>query len=112
MVSAKGAQFGHGQTGWADLDDKVRPVVVITRAHVADRLHNLLVAPVTSTICAIPTEVSRGPLNGVRRGSVPNLDNIQLIAPDRLLERVGSVAVGDWPKFCEAMQRVMGCPRI
>ena len=111
IANTQASQVGHGQIWWADLDDKIRPVVVLTRSNVADRLHNLLVAPVTSTIRGIPTEVSLGPSNGVRTGSVANLDNTQLIARDRLLERLGSVAMDDWPIFCTAMQRVMGCPR-
>ncbi len=107
------AGLGHGQVWWADLDDdKIRPVVVLTRARVADRLRRVLVAPVTSTVRDIPTEVVLGRAEGVRSGSVANLDNTQLLDVDRLLQQTGAVTSERWPLFCAAMQRVMGCPRL
>ena len=86
--------------------------MVLTRARVADRLQRVLVAPVTSTVRAIPTEVVLGRAEGVRPDSVANLDNTQLLDVDRLLQRTGEVAPERWPLFCAAMQRVMGCPRV
>ena len=107
------ARLGHGQIWWADLDDdKIRPVVVLTRARVADQLQRVLVAPVTSTVRDIPTEVVLGRAEGVRPDSVANLDKTQLLDVDRLLQRTGEVAPERWPLFCAAMQRVMGCPRV
>ena len=104
--------LGHGQIWWADLDeDKIRPVVVLTRSRVAGRLTRVLVAPVTSTVRGIATEVPLDRSPGVLAGSVANLDNSQLLDVDRLLEMIGSVAAREWPRFCEAMQRVMACSR-
>jgi mRNA interferase MazF len=92
------ASLGHGQVWWADLDDdKIRPVVVLTRAVVAPRLRRVVVAPITSTVRGIATEVPVGADEGVRAGSVANLDNVQLLAVDRLLRQVGTVATGRWP---------------
>lgn len=106
------ASLGEGQLWWADLDDdKIRPVVVLTRAVVAPRLRRVVVAPVTSTARGIATEVPVGPDEGVRPGSVANLDNVQLLDVDRLLRQVGTVATERWPLFCAAMHRVMGCRR-
>lgn len=102
--------LGHGQVWWADLPgDKLRPVVVLTRRRVAPLLRQVLVAPVTRTIRGIGTEVSLGPDEGVRAGSVANLDNTQLVPVDRLLDRVGDVGADRWPEFCAAMDRVMAC---
>ena len=104
--------LGHGQLWWADLEgDKIRPVVVLTRARVADRLQRVLVAPVTSTIRGIATEVSLGAREGLRSESVANLDNTQLLDVDRLLGHIGAVSPDRWSSFCTAMQRVMGCAR-
>src|SRR5438093_13456085 len=69
--------LGHAQVWWVDLD-KIRPVVVLTRARVAGRLRRVLVAPITTTVRALTTEVPIGSPEGVREGSVANLDNIQL----------------------------------
>lgn len=101
-------RLGHGQVWWADLD-KVRPVVVLTRARVAPRLTRVLVAPVTSTVRDIPQEVPLGQTEGVADGSVANLDNTQLLAVDRLLAPAGTVATERWFEFCEAMRATIGC---
>lgn len=100
--------LGHAQIWWADLD-RVRPVVVLTRARVAPRLRRVLVAPITTTIRGIPTEVRLGATEGVRGDSVANLDNVQLVPRDRLLRQAGVVAAERWPEFCRAMAKVMAC---
>jgi mRNA interferase MazF len=100
--------LGHGQVWWADIDE-IRPVVVLTRARVAPRLHRILVAPITSTMRGIPTEVALGAGEGVADGSVANLDNIQLVAVDRLLRQAGLVSTERWAEFCTAMLKVMAC---
>ena len=99
---------GHAQVWWADLD-KIRPVVVLTRERVAGRLRRLLVAPVTTTVRGIPTEVGLGSVEGVKDGSVANLDNAQLIGAERLLRRAGTIGRDRWPEFCAAMAAVMDC---
>lgn len=100
--------LGHGQVWWADLD-KIRPVVILTRARIAPRLSRVLVAPITTTVRGIATEVHLGSAEGVRDGSVANLDNAQLIPVDRLLRRAGRVARGRWDEFCDSMDKVMSC---
>ena len=100
--------LGHGQIWWADLD-KVRPVVVLTRQRVASRLTRVLVAPVTTTVRGLATEVAVGSFEGVRDGSVASLDNAQLVPVDRLLAPAGRVAPERWPAFCTAMSKVMSC---
>jgi mRNA interferase MazF len=99
---------GHGQVWWADLD-KVRPVVVLTRASVAPLLSRVLVAPVTTTVRGIPTEVSLDDAAGVAEGSVANLDNVQLLPVDRLLRRAGIVPADQWPAFCTAIASAIAC---
>jgi len=100
--------LGHGQLWWADLD-KVRPVVVLTRQRVASRLARVLVAPITTTVRGLATEVPLGSAEGVRDGSVANLDNVQLVPAACLLRRAGLVAPERWTEFCSAMGKVMAC---
>ena len=104
----RGRDLGHGDVWWADLD-KVRPVVVLTRRRVAPLLTRVLVAPVTSTVRGIPTEVGLGPGEGVKAGCVANLDNIELLPVGALLRRAGTVAASRWPEFCRAMAAVLSC---
>lgn len=100
--------LGHGQVWWVDLD-KIRPVVVLTRSTVAPRLRRVLVAPVTSVARGLPTEVTLGPDEGVREGSVASLDNTQLVSVDRLIHRAGRIDRSRWREFCTAMSKVMAC---
>jgi len=100
--------LGHAQVWWADLD-KVRPVVILTRARVAPRLSRVLVAPITTTVRGVTTEVPLGKAEGVKDGSVASLDNIQLVPVDRLLGRAGRIARDRWGEFCASMAKVMAC---
>lgn len=100
--------LGHGQVWWADVD-KVRPVLVLTRRTVAPRLRRVLVAPITTTVRGIGTEVALGPEAGVVAGSVANLDNVQLLPVTQLLARAGSVDARRWPEVCDAMAHAIGC---
>jgi mRNA interferase MazF len=64
--------------------DKRRPVVVLTRDSVLDYLGEVTVAPITSTIRDIPSEVVVGPDDGVPRRCAINLDHVQTVSKDRL----------------------------
>ena len=100
--------IGHGQVWWADLDT-VRPVVILTRARIAPRLSRVVVAPVTTTVRGIPSEVSLGKAEGLKPGSVANLDNIRLLSVSLLIAPAGKVAPERWTEFCDAMSKVMAC---
>lgn len=100
--------LGHGEIWWADLD-KVRPVVVLTRRRVAARLTRVLVAPVTTTMRGLATEVALGQVEGLPSKCAASLDNVQLVPADCLLRRAGVVAPDRWAEFCTAMAKVMAC---
>jgi len=69
--------------------DKVRPVLVLTRDVVRPYLANVTVAPVTSTIRGLSTEVPVGRRNGLDHDSVVSCDNITTIPARQLLQQVG-----------------------
>lgn len=100
--------LGNGQVWWADID-KVRPVLVLTRSAVAERLTRVLVAPITTTFRDIPVEVALGPAAGVADGSVANLDNTQVVPVSLLLQRAGCVSPTRWGEVCAAMAHTIGC---
>jgi mRNA interferase MazF len=64
--------------------DKRRPVVVLTRDSVLEYLGEVTVAPITSTIRDIPSEVVLDPGDGVPRRCAINLDHLQTVSKDRL----------------------------
>lgn len=79
--------------------DKKRPVLVLTRGSALEFLGEVTVAPITSTIRDIPTEVVLGPGDGMPRDCAANLDHVQTVSrgqvgalitalPDRKLDEV------------------------
>lgn len=101
-------EIGHGQVWWAELD-KVRPVVVLTRASVAPLLTRVLIAPITTTVRGLATEVPLGLAEGLQPGSVANLDNVELLPVEFLLHPAGRLDPARWPEVCRAMARVLDC---
>jgi mRNA interferase MazF len=102
--------LGHGQIWWADIpDEKVRPVLVLTRSNVAPLLRQVLVAPITSTSRGLATEVSLDEQNGVVTGSVASVDNARQLSVSDLLRQVGEIDIVRWPEVCTAMAAVLGC---
>src|SRR5262245_40895701 len=59
--------------------DKTRPVLILTREHVRPYLNAITVAPITSTIRWLSTEVPVGRANGLEHESVVSCDNITTI---------------------------------
>ncbi len=59
--------------------DKPRPVVLLTREQVVPYLARVTVAPITSTVRGLSTEVPVGAANGLEDESVINLDNVATI---------------------------------
>jgi mRNA interferase MazF len=76
----------HGDVYWHEFQppDKRRPVVVLTRTSAIPILTSITVAPITSTIRGIPTEVVLSPSDGFADDCAVNLDNIQTVAKNKL----------------------------
>ncbi|MEI6620941.1 MAG: type II toxin-antitoxin system PemK/MazF family toxin [Actinomycetes bacterium] len=74
--------------------DKARPVLVLTRELVRPYLRNVTVAPITTTIRGLSTEVSVGPANGLDQQSVISCDNITTIPVDSLGPQIGLLLAG------------------
>ena len=69
--------------------DKQRPVVVLTRELIRPRLTNVTVAPITSTVRGLSTEVLVGPQNGLDHPSAISCDNVQTIPKAQLGRLIG-----------------------
>ena len=62
------------------IPDKKRPVLILTRNSILDVLGEVTVAPITSTIRQIPSEVVLTPEDGVPKVCAINLDHVQTVA--------------------------------
>ena len=69
--------------------DKSRPVLVLTRELVLPHLSRVTVAPITSTIRGLSTEVPVGRDNGLDHDSVISCDNIVTVPATNLGRLVG-----------------------
>ncbi len=63
---------------------KRRPVVILTRDSALEFLGEVTVAPITSTIRDIPTEVALTRADGMPRECAINLDHIQTVSRGRI----------------------------
>lgn len=64
--------------------DKKRPVLLLTRDSVLEYLGEVTIAPVTTTIRDIPSEVLLTPDDGMPRTCAVNLDHLQTVSKDKL----------------------------
>ncbi|MGH8909195.1 MAG: type II toxin-antitoxin system PemK/MazF family toxin [Egibacteraceae bacterium] len=99
-----------GEVWWADVPgDKVRPVLVLTRERFIGRLHSVLVAPVTSTVRGIPTEVALGPDDGLPQPCAANFDNLFTLRRKRLRELIACLGDDHLHQVCQAYRFAAGC---
>ncbi len=59
--------------------DKTRPVLILTREQVRPYLTAITIAPITTTVRGLSTEVHVGRVNGLDRESVVSCDNITTV---------------------------------
>jgi mRNA interferase MazF len=71
-----------GEVRWYKFSrtDKRRPVAILTRGSALEFLSEVTIAPVTSTIRDIPSEVVLTPSDGMSRPCAVNLDHIQTVS--------------------------------
>ena len=69
--------------------DKTRPVVILTREAARAAMTKVNIAPITSTVKGLSSEVPVGPDNGLEQPSVISLDNVVTIPADLLGRSVG-----------------------
>ncbi len=88
---------------------KRRPVLIVSRDEVIPVLNNVVVAPVTTTIRAIPTCVPVGPDEGIDHESVATFDNLAAVPKSVLTVRLGSLGVGGRRQICDALDAMANC---
>ena len=72
--------------------DKQRPVLVLTRDDMVGRLHTVTVAPITTTVRQVPSEVAVGIESGLKQPSAINLHHLATVPRSGLRRYVGSAS--------------------
>ena len=72
--------------------DKKRPVLILTRDSIIDYLGEVTIAPVTSTIRDIPSEIVLSQQDGMPRDCAVNCDHIQTVSKGKIGSLITSLS--------------------
>lgn len=89
--------------------EKNRPVVVLTRDSALAYLGTVTVAPITSTIRGVPSEVILNEEDGMKAPCAVNLHNPVTVTQDRLGKRVAQLSALRMHEICAALRFSLGC---
>jgi len=89
--------------------DKTRPVVVLTRDSAIAYLTTVTVAPITSAIRGVPSEVVLNEEDGMKASCAVNLHNAVTVSRDRLGKRVARLSSIRMNEVCAALRFSLGC---
>lgn len=83
----------HGEIRWYKFTqpDKQRPVLILTRDSVLEYLGEVTVAPITSTVRDIPSEVFLSKVDGMPRDCAVNCDHLQTISKAKVGALISSL---------------------
>ena len=98
-----------GEVWWAEVEDKRRPVLIVTRSEAIPALTSIVVAPVTRTIRGIATEIPLDSRDGLPSPCVASFDNVQPLHRSFLTTRVGSAPPGRRSEICGALAALADC---
>jgi mRNA interferase MazF len=89
--------------------DKKRPVVVLTRDSAIAYLSTVTVAPLTSTIRGVPSEIVLNEDDGMKAPCAVNLHDAVTISQNRLGRRVAQLSSWRMREVCAALRFSLGC---
>jgi mRNA interferase MazF len=92
--------------------DKQRPVVVLTRDSAIDFLNSVTLAPITSTVRGIPTEVILDERDGMKGPCAVNLDHVVTVPRRALGRRLTGLGPTKLAEVCRAIEFALGCNRL
>jgi len=92
--------------------DKNRPAVVLTRDSAIAYLSTVTVAPITSTIRGVPSEVVLNEEDGMKAPCTVNLHNAVTVSQQRLGRRVAQLSSTRMQEICANLRRIALLPRL
>ncbi len=100
-----------GEVWWCELADiGRRPVVVLSRDMAIPRLRRAVIAPCTTNIRGLSSEVVLNPQDDpVPRPSAVNLDSVESVSVSVLVERLGRLSDARMHEVCSALGVAVGC---
>jgi mRNA interferase MazF len=100
-----------GEVWWCELPEVGRrPVVVLSRDPAIPRLRRALVAPCTTAVRGLASEVVLDPAEDpVPLDSAVNLDSVESVSVGTLTERLGRLSDGRMRQICRALSVAVDC---
>lgn len=100
-----------GEVWWCELEAVGRrPVVVLSRDAVIPRHRRALVAPCTTTVRGLVSEVGLDPADDpVPRRCVVNLDSVESVSVASLVDRIGRLGESRMRQVCSALAVAVAC---
>jgi mRNA interferase MazF len=84
--------------------DKKRPVLILTRDSILEYLGEVTVAPVTSTVRDIPSEVFLSKQDGMTKDCAINFDHIQTVSKAKIGSPITTLSIDKLEQVCVAIQ--------
>lgn len=85
--------------------DKTRPALVLTREGARSAMTKVTIAPITTTIKGLSSEVPVGPANGLDHDCVVSLDNVVTVPTSRLGRTIGFLSAEQEDDLARAVVR-------
>lgn len=100
-----------GEVWWCELPEIARrPVVVLSRDAAIPRLRRVIIAPCTTTVRGLPSEVTLDPSEDpIPRTSAANLDSIESVSVGTLTQRLGRLGDQRMRQICDALGVAVDC---
>lgn len=89
--------------------DKAKPVLILTRGSAIGYLSRITIAPITSAIRSVPSEVVVGPEDGMKQPCAVNCHNVVTVPKDRVGRRVAQLGDDGMREVCRALAFSLGC---
>ena len=89
--------------------DKERPVLILTRNSVIGYLSRVTIAPITSTIRGISSEVTLGLEDGMKQPCAVNLHNVMTVNQQGIGRRLAQLPSHRLSEVCAALNYALGC---
>ena len=89
--------------------DKQRPVVVLTRESAIPYLSAVIVAPITSALRGVPSEVRLTEADGMKSACAVNLHNVVTVSKAHLGRRLAMLSPERLKEVCGALGFALGC---
>jgi len=98
-----------GEVWWAETSGGDRPVLVLTRDPVADRIGAIVVAACTRTVRGLLSELPLGEDDGMPEACVASFDNLHTLRRSAFRERITRVSTAKLDAACGVLARSLGC---